>query len=371
MKVLSAGIACMLAAGILTGTAGCSDKENRSANVEQHPLVRGVTLETVSFVSVPERFEATGTVRARNSAILSARIAGIVSGIHVKQGDRVPRGRLLLTLDAPESLAGSAGAAFAVEEAQRAVDESLARNKLAGVTYERFAQLYKEQAATRQEFDTRRAERDMAEQGLARTRARLAQAREAARSAGAIAGYTRITSPISGIVTVRPVDAGSTVFPGSPLLTIEEEGSFRLEVSAPESLLGKVRKGESVPVFLDGVAGTASGTVVEIVPQVDPVSRTFTVKLEIPAKGVRSGIFGRALFPVGERKGFLITGSALMERGELTSVWVVDRQSIARLRLVKPGKTFGSRIEILAGLVEGERIVTSMVEKIVDGAKVE
>jgi multidrug efflux system membrane fusion protein len=371
MKVLSAGFACLLAAAILTVAAGCSDKGKIGAAGEQHPLVRGATLETAAFVSVTERFEATGTVRARNSAVLSARIAGIVSGTHVKQGDRVARGRLLLTLDAPESLAGSAGAAFAVEEAQRAVDESLARNKLAGVTYERFAQLYQEQAATRQELDTHRAERDMAEQGLARSRARLAQVREAARSAGAIAGYTRITAPISGLVTVRPVDTGSTVFPGSPLLTIEEEGSLRLEVSVPETLLGKIRQGESVPVLLGGAAGTSSGTVVEIVPQVDPVSRTFMVKLDIPSKGVRSGVFGRALFPVGEKKGLLVAESAVMERGELTSVWVVDKQNIARLRLVKPGRTIGNRVEILAGLVAGERVVTGMVEKIVDGAKVE
>ncbi|MEI8354513.1 MAG: efflux RND transporter periplasmic adaptor subunit, partial [Deltaproteobacteria bacterium] len=266
MKVLSAGIACLLAAGIVTGTAGCSDKGKRGADGTEHPLVRGVQLETVAFVPIPERFETTGTVRARNSAILSARIAGIVSGIHVKPGDRVARGRLLLTLDAPESLAGSAGAAFAVEEAQRAVGESEARSKLAAVTCERFAKLYREEAATRQEYDTRRAEREMAEQGLARSRARLAQMREAARAAGATAAYTRITAPISGLVTARPVDAGSTVFPGTPLLTVEEEGSFRLEVNVPESLLGKIREGQSVPVLLDGVEGTASGAVVEIVP---------------------------------------------------------------------------------------------------------
>jgi hypothetical protein len=95
------------------------------------------------------------------------------------------------------------------------------------------------------------------------------------------------------------------------------------------------------------------------------------VKLEIHPKGVRSGAFGRALFPVGAKKGILIPKSSLVERGGLTSVWAVDRQNIARMRLVKPGNTFENRIEILAGLVDGERIVTGGAENVIDGARVE
>jgi multidrug efflux system membrane fusion protein len=371
MRIRSAGIACLLAVGILAGSAGCSDTGDKGSGKGEHPLVRGVTLEKIAFATIPERFEATGTVRAKNSATLSARIAGTISGIHAKEGDHVRRGELLLTLDAPESSAGAAGAGYAVEEAQRAVDESLARYKLATVTFERFAQLYREQAATRQEFDTYRAERDMTGQGLARARARLAQARESARAAGAISGYTRITAPVSGIVTGKSVDTGATVFPGMPLMTVEEEGSYRLEVTMPESLLGKVKMEQTVPVSIDGAAGEGSCTVVAIVPKVEPVSRTFVVKLEIHPKGVRSGAFGRALFPVGEKKAILIPKSSLVERGGLTSVWAVDRQNIARMRLVKPGSTLENRIEILAGLVDGERIVTGGVENVIDGARVE
>jgi RND family efflux transporter MFP subunit len=315
MRVRSAGIACLLAAGILAGSTGCSDTGHKGSGSEEHPLVRGITLEKTVFATFPERFEATGSVRAKNSAALSARIAGTISGIHVNEGDHVRRGELLLTLDAPESSAGAAGAGYAVEEAQRAVDESLARYKLATITFERFAQLYREQAATRQEFDTRRAERDMTEQGLARARAKLAQARESARAAGAISGYTRITAPVSGIVTGKSVDTGATVFPGMLLMTVEEEGSYRLEVTMPESLLGKVKMGQTVPVSIDGEAEEGSGTVVAIVPRVDPVSRTFMVKLEIHPKGVRSGAFGRALFPVREKKAIMIPKTALIERG--------------------------------------------------------
>jgi RND family efflux transporter MFP subunit len=328
-------------------------------------------VEKVESTTIPALFVATGTVRARNSAVLSARIQGTVSKILVKEGDRVQRGRLLATLEAMESTAGASGAVYAVDEAKRAVDEALTRKKLAEVTFDRFAKLYNEQAATRQEYDTQKAGRDMAEQGLSRAQARLAQVREAARAAGAIAGYTRIVSPLSGIVSGKSVDVGATVFPGMPLLTVEEEGHYRLDVNTPESLQDKIRIGQEIPVSLDGIDGKNTGRVVEIVPKVDPVSRTFTVKLDIPSKGVRSGRFGRAFFPVGEKKGITIPGSAIMERGQLTSVWVVDGQKNARMRLVKPGDTYGNRVEILAGLSDGDRIVTVEVERVTDGAKIE
>jgi RND family efflux transporter MFP subunit len=353
--MLSTVCACLISFVLLMCLPGCSDRGEGTK--ERHPVVKGLTLEKVESVSVPEQFEVTGTVRARTTAQLSARISGTVSGVHAQQGDRVRRGSLLLTLEALESSAGAVGAAHGVEEA-------LARKKLADVTFERFSKLYEEQAVTRHELDTRRSERDVANQVLAR-------ARESARAASAVAGYTRIVAPANGVVTAKSVDAGATVFPGMPLMTIEEEGRYRLEVAVPESLQGKVAMGSSVPVSLDGVPAGAVGKVVEIVPKVDPLSRTFTVKLDIPSTGGRSGSFGRALFPIGEKRGVTVPKASVVERGQLTFVWVVDSRNIAMMRLVKPGAALADRIEILAGLSEGERIVVSGMEKVTDGAKVE
>ncbi|MFZ3207841.1 MAG: efflux RND transporter periplasmic adaptor subunit, partial [Geobacteraceae bacterium] len=194
---------------------------------------------------------------------------------------------------------------------------------------------------------------------------------ESSRAAGAVAGYTRITAPLTGIVTVKAVDLGMSVFPGMPLMTVEEEGNYRLEVAAPDSLSGKIKQGITVLVKIDGLAEGLTGQVVAVAPTSDPSSRTFTVKLGVADKGVRSGMYGKALFPVGERQGLFVPKSAVMDRGTLTAIWVVDRENIARLRLVKTGKTISDRVEVLAGLIAGERIVTGGSEKVVDGARVE
>jgi membrane fusion protein, multidrug efflux system len=113
------------------------------------------------------------------------------------------------------------------------------------------------------------------------------------------------------------------------------------------------------------------GKVAEVVPAIDPASRTFTAKVDISAKGLRSGIFGRVYLPMVSRRGMTVPKIAVKEQGALTSVWVVGKNNIARMRLVRAGRIIGNRVEILSGISPGERIIVSGAEKVVDGAKVE
>ena len=362
--------AALMTAVFLTLTSGCSDKGKKGGPKEPVAVVKGVTFENVSETDVSDETEAVGTVKARNSSAIAARIAGTVSSILVKEGERVAKGKLLLTIDAVESHASAAGARAAADEAGRGVEEARSRKRLADATFGRYSSLFSERAVTRQEFDGKRMERDVARQSLARAEAGLARAREESRAAGTMAGYTRVIAPLAGIVTGKSVDAGVTVFPGTPLLTVEEEGHYRLEAAVPESLMGKVKPGDELRVALDGI-GALNGRVAEVVPTADPASRTFTAKVDIAAKGLRSGVFGRVYMPVGSRLGITIPRAALKENGALNSVWVVGKDNIVRMRLVRAGRVSGDRVEVLSGLSPGERIVVNGTEKVSDGAKVE
>lgn len=371
MKRRSATLVCLAVAGTMLTAAGCGSGGKERTAAEAPQVVKGAVVESIRSGAVPELVEAVGTVRARNAAQLAARIPGTVTAVYAKEGDRVSKGKLLVTLEAAETSAGAAGARAAVTEAERGLEEAKARKRLADVTFERYQKLYAEQAATRQEFDGRQTEKDVAAQGVAQAEARLAQTREGAKAAGTLAGYTRVIAPISGIVTAKAADVGMTVFPGMQLLTVEEEGRYRLEVAAPESLRGRVKTGDAVPVAIDGVAGPLTGRISEVVPAVDPASRTFVVKLDVAAPGLRSGVYGRASFGVGSRQGILVPKGAVIERGALTSVWAVGKDNIARMRLVKTGRTSGEKVEVLSGLSDGERIITGGVEKVADGARIE
>jgi RND family efflux transporter MFP subunit len=358
-----------MAALLILCVTGCGKHEVAPAAQAPPVVVHGASVAAVAAEAIPEVQEAVGTVRARNSAQVAARVAGSVSGVYVKEGDRIPRGKLLVAIEAAESGAAAAGAASGVVEAQRGVDEARSRRKLAAATFERYRRLFEEQAVTRQEFEQRQMEQEVAAQGVARAEAKLGQSREGARAAGTVAGYGRVLSPISGVVVAKTVEAGQTVFPGAPLVTVEGDGGFRLEVAAGAGLLGHVKQGDQVGVAFEGAPVT--GRVSEIVPLVDPVSRTFTVKVDIPEKGVRSGTYGRVFFPTGTRQGIAVPATAVVERGSLTSVWIVSKEGIARLRLVKLGRPLGDRVEVVSGLSAGERIVTLGAEKVSDGVKVE
>lgn len=360
--------AALFALVIATGF-GCGAKKEQSAAPAAPPVVQGATVVTVAAEDLADVQEAVGTVKARNTALIAARIPGSVSRVYVKEGERVGRGKLLVAIDAVESGAAAAGAVSGVEEATRALSEAQAQKRLADVTFERYSRLVAEQAVTRQEFDTKKTEQEVAAQGVARAEARLAQARQGARAAGAVAGYGRVTSPIAGVVVAKQVEAGQTVFPGTPLLTVEGDDGYRLEVSAPETLLGRVKAGDQLGIAVEGAPAT--GRVSEVVPVVDPATRTFTVKVDLPSRGLRSGSYGKAFFKIGSRKGISVPEGAVVQRSSLTSVWVVSPDGFARLRLVKPGRAQGGRVEILSGLAPGEKVVTAGIEKMVDGAKVQ
>ena len=349
-------------------TTGCSREQQHQA--VEPPVITGVTVEKLAATPFADHFPAPGTIRAAVAAQMAARIAGTVDAVHVHDGERVARGRLLVSIRSEEALSGASGAAAAVEEAARGVEEAEARLKLAEDTFKRFEILYKEQAVTRHEFDVRRTERDVAVQGVSRAEARLLQTREQAKAAGALAGYTKIHAPFAGIITAKTVERGATVFPGMPLLTVEEEGRYRFEAAIPDLLSAKVKIGDAIGMTVEGLDGEIRGQVTEIAAVADPVTRTRLIKMDLRSKGLRSGLFGRASIPAGSGTGISIPAAAVIERGMLTSVWIVGDDSISRMRLVKIGRTLGDRVEILSGLSEGERVVTDGVEKVVEGARI-
>jgi RND family efflux transporter MFP subunit len=173
------------------------------------------------------------------------------------------------------------------------------------------------------------------------------------------------------VVVERRVEPGDLAVPGQTLLVLDDPRVYRFEAEVGESAVGRVRLRQTVPIVLDALARTLEGRVAEIVPAADPTSRTVTVTVDLPADPeLRSGLFGRARFPAGERQALLVPGAVLVERGQLTGVYVVDAHEIARLRLVTTGARQGDRVEILSGLRVGERIVVEGVERVSDGARV-
>ena len=361
---------CLAAALFSAGCSGSKQPDKKEAAVAA--IVKGVTLETVKSVPVPETLEVVGAVRARTSAVVSARVPGTISVLRVREGDRVKKGQILVQLEAQENAATAAAAAAAIDEAHRGLEGARARKRLSDATFERYQKLFTDQAVTRQEFDVRQTEKELADQEVARAESRVKQAQQGSRAAATMADYTRIVAPISGVITARQADLGATVFPAQPLMTIEDEGTYQLELAVPESAMSRVRPGTLVQVTMDTLSSSFATRIAEIVPATDAASHTFIAKVSLGQKGIKSGMFGRGAIDLGTRAaGILLPAKAVVERGALTSVWVVGKDNIARMRLVKVGKAVGERVEILSGLTDGERVVVDGGERISEGARIE
>ena len=174
------------------------------------------------------------------------------------------------------------------------------------------------------------------------------------------------------MVTEKKADAGAFASPGMPLFIVEDTRRYRLEAMVDESDIRLVHVGEAVPVLLDSLESAEfRGRVAQIVPAADPASRSFLVKIELPADArFRSGLFGRAHFPRGARPALLIPQTTIVERGQLKGVFVIDAKQIAQLRYVTLGKAHGEQVEVLSGLQNGEKIVAAPGDRELGGKQI-
>ena len=353
------------------GLSGCSSE--RQAKLPSAETVRDVSVLALKRANIPDVLEAVGTVRAAQTSDLASQMMGNIVEIRAHEGDQVHRGQVLAVIDdsQPRAVADRAIAAdLAAQQQLVAADSDLV---LAESTLRRCQYLYEEKVVSQQEFDEVNARhqaalvrRDIAQAGQEQARAVLNEARTSL-------GYSRIRAPFAGVVTHKKADSGTLASPGMPIFTVEDTRRYRLEVAINESDMRYARTGGQVSIAIEALQNAElKGKVVEIVPAADPASRAFLVRIELPADTrLRSGLFGRAQFSRGEQPVLLIPRSAVVERGQLQGVFVLDQNKVASLRYVTLGKPSGSEIEVLSGLQGGERFVGNPGERNLNSKRIE
>jgi RND family efflux transporter MFP subunit len=361
-------IAVLLA---LAALVGCSS-ERETANAAPE-TVSNLSVFTVHPTNVPDLLEEIGTVRAVQTSQLASQMMGNIVEIRVHEGDWVRRGQVLAVIDDAQPRANLERATAAESASGQEILAADSDFGLAEATFKRYQTLYDRKSVSPQEFDEAKARyqatqarRDMARSGHAQAKAALQQAHTAL-------SYTRVVAPFDGVVTERKADVGTLASPGMPLFTVEDVRRYRLEATVNESDLRYVHIGQQAPIRIDALgAKELKGKVGEIVPAADPSSRTFLVKLDLPADpGLRSGLFGRAHFARGERTSLLVPRSAVVERGQLQGVYILDQNKIANLRYITLGQPSGQQIEVLAGLQDGESVIAEPGGRELGGKKIQ
>ncbi|HDR46602.1 MAG TPA: efflux RND transporter periplasmic adaptor subunit [Geoalkalibacter subterraneus] len=358
------GLMLYMAGVFRTGEIGPQDAVSSPPAIEVHG--KRVAAQKVSL---PQFYEAVGTLQARSTAQIESQIRARIGLVAVRSGDRISAGQKLIELDDRQLNAQLEQARQALQgaqqervQSQRRIDASEAALARTRSQHQRIQNFLAAGAATEQEMEQIEAElrqtlsaRDQAVAGLKRAQAGVEQARRRLEEAKITLDYTLINSPLTGQVIERRADPGDLAMPGKVLLTLESDSFLQLEAQVPESLVNRLALGQEVDMEID--QRSFSGRVAEIVPSADPASRTFTTKVILADRnGLHSGMFGRLLIALDERTAILAPAEAILRIGQLETVRIVSAGQV-RNQLVTTGMHRGSDVEILSGLRGDETLL--------------
>jgi RND family efflux transporter MFP subunit len=287
-----------------------------------------------------------GTVEAVHQATVSAQTGGRIAELNYDVDDFVEVGSVLVRFTDVEQRS-------ALRQANAQLAEARARQTESEEEYRRAQELEQRGLGSQRDLDRALATRDSAI-------ARVASAESAVETAQQQLDYTTVKAPYAGIVTKRFVERGETVTPGQPLMSGLSLEKLRVAVDLPQTVATEVRKNPLASVLT--AEGKVEAVDITLFPIADPVTNTFRVRLDLPDGqfGLYPGMFVKAAFAIGEAERLLVPAQAILHRSEVTAVYVVGDNGI-RLRQVRTGQTFGERIEILAGLADGEHVALDTV----------
>lgn len=286
----------------------------------------------VAVREVDETWSAEAVVEAVRQSTVAAQTTGRINELRVEAGDVVRAGAVLARIDSRES-----GQALVAAQAQ----STQARANLARV---------------RRLVDQKFMSPAALDKAVAEEQAAAAQVAQA----GAMNSHGVITAPFSGVVAQRFAQAGEMAMPGRPLLTLFDPKGLRVVASIPQYRLAEVRQALQGRVELPGSGKWLTVERIEVLPTADALSHAVTVRLylaDAQAGLVVPGTFARAHFVTGKTNRLVLPSEAVLRRGELTGVYVLDAKGQARLRQLRLGEVVaGGGIEVLAGLQAGERV---------------
>ncbi len=283
-----------------------------------------------------------GVVEATRQATLSAQTAGRVVELPHDVNDTVEQGATLVRFTDIEQKSARGQAQAQIASAQAAYDE-------ADAALRRVEAVFARGLVARAQLDQERARRDAA---LAALRA----AKEQLGGIGQQLDYTVVRAPYAGVVTRLYVQVGEAVQPGQPLIGAVSLRDLRVNVQVPQSAAAAIRRLQAADVLLDDGRRIAAGQVI-VFPYADPDTHSVNVRLELPGihAGLYPGVTVRVAFATGRAPRLTVPVAALVQRGELAGVYVLDDEGVA-LRQLRLGARQGGRVEVLAGLTDGERI---------------
>jgi RND family efflux transporter MFP subunit len=330
------------------GLAACGSPEPpKPAAAPELQLATAV----VEMRDVELTYTAEAVVEAVRQSTVSAQISGRIVELRFDVGDYVKKGEVIARIDER-----AATQALAASEAQVRQAEAALRN--ARAEFERSRQLVAQKFLSQAALDRAEAEYKAAQ---ARVTALLAGAGQAQTERS----FATIVAPYSGLVSARHVELGEMAVPGKPLMTGFDPGTLRVTATVPQAQVGAIQAGAKARVEVPSSGKWVDATQFTVIPAADPRTHTTQVRLGLPSdvRGIYPGIYARAHFVTGRAAALLVPRSAVLQRSEVTAVYVMGESGAPQLRQVRLGAAGDERsVEVLAGLRAGERVALEPVK---------
>jgi RND family efflux transporter MFP subunit len=352
--------------GLALLMCGCqnSDSEEKitppGSKIVEPPTVKVITVKR-GDISVP--LVATGTIFPEYESKIGPKISGTIERVYVDEGDTVQKGQPLVQLDQKNLLIAVRQGQAAVRVAEAQLKEAEVKGENLKKEKERLAHLLTKNVISQQKYDDIDTAYLMAVTGMEVIRAQILSSRENLAMAEQKLSDTVIIAPFSGLIVKRFINQGEFVstMPPSPLFLMMNIDNVKTEIGLPEIHIARIHIGNPVDVTVDTYPGSIfKGTVSTINPMVDPVSRAFTVKVEIPNKDhrLKPGMFARVtIYPTIHKGALIVPFKAVMKREGRAVVFVIEGTTV-RVRKVIAGITNEQEIEMIDGVKEGEEVVT-------------
>ena len=324
---------------IVLWTAGVLRSRTAPGTLDHAPgfaCPAGASTVEAKMETIHTRIDVVGTVQSERKIHLSSRISAYIKDVLVNAGGSVSEGDLLVELD------------------QREIREQLAaaeaQHVQAETAFKRAKRLLETSATTAQDFEG-------AESAFKAATAKVDGIK-------VMLSYTRIVSPLNGVVTDRRIEIGDLANPGHVLLSVYDASRMRMEVSVPARLVHHFPAGRTVNVVLDQPERSLVGRVTEIVSEVDPKTRTRLVRIQLDDDSAAAlpGAYGHVWVESEPHQAVLLPVSAVYRVGQLEFVQIVRGDRVLR-RLIKTGPQRDDRVEILSGMVAGEQVLLNPVKR--------
>lgn len=337
-----------LLCGLIMMLSGCDSQAPTKARQPKPHLVEVITASPADIELERVR---TGTLEAIQTINIYNQEEGLVKEIQPREGDKVIRDQLLITLD----------------------------DQLLKVQLQR-AKAVRQQAETELKRTQELIKRNLtARSELTRRETDLAVAKADEKVISTRLSYSRVRSPMDGVVTARHTEPGNLAEASSHLLTIADLSSLLLKVDISELLLNQLKVDMPVDIQIDALQSAnrsapfaVEGKISRIYPTIDPTTRSGTLEISLnpPPEGARPGQFARVRFKIPRKQVLLLPFASLRYNDGGSYVYVISHDNKAQIRQLQTGLKSGEQIEILAGLTPGEQVITRGFTNLKSGKQV-